>query len=224
MFCHEKVDYGYEDLVVSNSPVGRFYTSPAGNSYPSITTVLGELSRDSIADWRGRVGVEEANKISERASRRGTAVHDILEKYVNNEVIPDDTLPHIKNSYLKLKPILDKRLTKVYGQEIPLYSDMIELAGRVDLVGVWDGVPSIIDYKTSSKLKKKEWCEGYFMQCAFYAIAWEERTGMATPNIVIVMDVDNHDPVVFVEHRDNWIDKLKSAKEFYYKRQRQRVI
>ncbi len=224
MFCHEKVDYGYEDLVVSNSPMGRFYTSPTGNSYPSITTVLGELSRDSIADWRARVGVEEANKISERASRRGTAVHDILEKYVNNKVIPDDTLPHIKNSYLKLKPILDKRLTKVYGQEIPLYSDMIELAGRVDLVGVWDGVPSIIDYKTSSKLKKKEWCEGYFMQCAFYAIAWEERTGMATPNIVIVMDVDNHDPVVFVEHRDNWIDKLKSAKEFYYRQQRTRVI
>ena len=224
MFCHEKVDYGYEDLVVSNSPMGRFYTSPTGNSYPSITTVLGELSRDSIADWRARVGVEEANKISGRASRRGTAVHDILEKYVNNKVIPDDTLPHIKNSYLKLKPILDKRLTKVYGQEIPLYSDMIELAGRVDLVGVWDGVPSIIDYKTSSKLKKKEWCEGYFMQCAFYAIAWEERTGMATPNIVIVMDVDNHDPVVFVEHRDNWIDKLKSAKEFYYRQQRTRVI
>ena len=224
MFDHEKVDFGYEELVVSNSPMGRFYTSPTGNSYPSITTVLGELSRDSIADWRARVGVEEANKISGRASRRGTAVHDILEKYVNNKVIPDDTLPHIKNSYLKLKPILDKRLTKVYGQEIALYSDMIELAGRVDLVGVWDGVPSIIDYKTSSKLKKKEWCEGYFMQCAFYAIAWEERTGMATPNIVIVMDVDNHDPVVFVEHRDNWIDKLKSAKEFYYKRQRQRVI
>jgi genome maintenance exonuclease 1 len=224
MFDHEKVDFGYEDLVVSNSPMGRFYTSPTGNSYPSITTVLGELSRDSIADWRARVGVEEANKISGRASRRGTAVHDILEKYVNNKVIPDDTLPHIKNSYLKLKPILDKRLTKVYGQEIALYSDMIELAGRVDLVGVWDGVPSIIDYKTSSKLKKKEWCEGYFMQCAFYAIAWEERTGMPTPNIVIVMDVDDHDPVVFVEHRDNWIDKLKSAKEFYYKRQRQRVI
>ena len=89
---------------------------------------------------------------------------------------------------------------------------------------MWDGVPSIIDYKTSRKPKKKEWCEGYFMQCAFYAIAWEERTGMPMPNIVIVMDVDDHDPVVFVEHRDNWVKKLEKAKEFYYKQQRTRVI
>ena len=224
MFYHEKVDFGYEDLVVSNSDLGRFYSSPSGDRYPSITTVLGALSKDGIAAWRARVGEKEANKISGRASRRGTAVHDILEKYVNNEVIPDNTLPHIKNSYLKLKPILDKRLSKVYGQEIPLYSDMIQLAGRVDLVGVWDGVPSIIDYKTSRRPKKKEWCEGYFMQCAFYAIAWEERTGMPTPNIVIVMDVDDHDPIVFIEHRDNWVKKLEEAKEFYYKQQRTRVI
>ena len=129
MFYHEKVDFGYEDLVVSNSDLGRFYSSPSGDRYPSITTVLGALSKDGIAAWRARVGEEEANKISGRASRRGTAVHDILEKYVNNEVIPDDTLPHIKNSYLKLKPILDKRLSKVYGQEIALYSDMIRTRG-----------------------------------------------------------------------------------------------
>jgi len=224
MFRHEKIDTGYEDLVVSNSPMGRFYSSPTGNRYPSITTVLGELSRDSISDWRARVGPEEADKISGRASRRGTAVHDILEKYVNNEVIPDNTLPHIKHSYLKLKPILDKNLTEVYGQEVALYSDMIELAGRVDCVGMWNGVPSVIDYKTSRKPKKKEWCDGMFMQTCFYAIAWEERTGMAVPNLVIVMDVDDNDPIVFVEHRDNWVTKLNEAKEFYYKRQRQRVV
>jgi hypothetical protein len=218
MFEHEPIDIGYKDLECETADTGRRYVTPTGDSYPSITTVLGELSKDSIMKWRKRVGEEEANRISHRAASRGTAVHDLLEKYVNNEEIPKDTLPHIYNSYLKMKPILDARVSKVYAQEAPLYSDYLQIAGRVDLVGMWDGVPSIIDYKTSRKKKKKEWCEGYFMQCAFYALAWEERTGMAIPNIVVAMDVDNEDPLIFVEHRDNWIDKLKNAIEFYHYR------
>jgi len=215
MFEHEKVTLGYKDLRCETTDIGRRYYTPTGEHYPSITTVLGELSKDSIMKWRARVGEEEANKISTRAANRGTAVHNILEKYVNNEEISKDTLPHIYNSYLKIKPILDQSLSLVYSQEAPLYSDYLKIAGRVDLVGVWDGVPSIIDYKTSRKEKKKEWCEGYFMQCAFYSLAWEERTGMGIPNIVVVMDVDNSDPIIFKEHRDNWIDKLKNAIEFY---------
>ncbi len=208
MFKHEPIDLGY-DLNAKTSKKGRVYTTPDGKEYPSITTVLSILSRDAILAWRNRVGEEEANKISRIASTRGTAVHELLERYVDNE--PDflkGELPHIVQSFKDVQPILDKNLHKVYAQEAPLYSDHLELAGRVDCVGVWDGQNSIVDYKTSRKVKKKEWVSNYFMQCAAYAIMWEERTGMPITQLVVLIAVDDNPPQVFVEHRDNWTEKL----------------
>jgi len=208
MFKHEPIDLGY-DLNAKTSKKGRVYTTPDGKEYPSITTVLSILSRESIQKWRERVGEEEANKISRIASTRGTAVHELLERYVDND--PDflkGELPHIVQSFKDVQPILDNNLNKVYAQEAPLYSDHLGLAGRVDCVGVWDGKNSIVDYKTSRKVKKKEWVSNYFMQCAAYAIMWEERTGMPITQLVVLIAVDDNEPQVFVEHRDNWTEKL----------------
>ena len=157
-FKHEKIDLGYDDLTAETLPSGRTYSAPNGCNYPSITTVLSILSREAIQAWRARVGPEEANKISRVASGRGTAVHDLLERYVNND--PDfakGVMPHVMQSFHDVKEQLDTRLTTVYSQEAPLYSEHLGLAGRVDCVGVWDGKNSIVDYKTSRKLKKKEW-------------------------------------------------------------------
>ena len=217
-FLHEKIDLGYDDLSASTKPEGRTYETPDG-SYPSITTVIKILSEDSIAAWRKRVGEDVANKISYRASNRGTAVHNIIERYLKNEDLNLSTFPpHIVQSLKNLKPILDKRLSVIYALEAPLYSKHLGVAGRVDCVGVFDGVPSIIDFKTSAKKKKKEWIENYFIQESGYAIMWEERTGMPVPNLVTVMDVDNDDPLVFVEHRDNWTKKLLRTIELYKQR------
>ena len=222
MFIHEKIEIGYDDLVVENGANGRRYLSPEGNKYPSITTVLGVLSKAGIAAWRARVGDEEANKISHRASTRGTAVHDIVEKYLDNEELPE-VLPHITASLSNLKPSLS-RIGRIFAQESPLYSKHLGVAGRVDCVGLYDGVPSIIDFKTSKKIKKKEWITSYFMQAAAYAIMWEERTGMPITNLVIIMDVDNESPQIYVEHRDNWTEKLFETIELYHKEQRQRPL
>ena len=222
MFIHEKIEIGYDDLEVENGANGRRYLSPDGQKYPSITTVLGVLSKAGIAAWRARVGDEEANKISHRASTRGTAVHDIVEKYLDNEELPE-VLPHITASLSNLKPSLS-RIGRIFAQESPLYSKHLGVAGRVDCVGEYDGVPSIIDFKTSKKIKKKEWISSYFMQAAAYAIMWEERTGMPITNLVIIMDVDNESPCVFVEHRDNWTEKLFETIELYHKEQRQRPL
>ena len=222
MFIHEKIEIGYDDLEVENGANGRRYLSPDGQKYPSITTVLGVLSKAGIAAWRARVGDEEANKISHRASTRGTAVHDIVEKYLDNEELPE-VLPHITASLSNLKPSLS-RIGRIFAQESPLYSKHLGVAGRVDCVGEYDGVPSIIDFKTSKKIKKKEWITSYFMQAAAYAIMWEERTGMPITNLVIIMDVDNESPCVFVEHRDNWTEKLFETIELYHKEQRQRPL
>ena len=107
-FIHEPVDLGYDDLIAVTKDSGRVYTDANNNTYPSITTVLSILSEDAIKAWRERVGEEEGSRISETASNRGTAVHDLLERYVNNESDFDrDVKPHIMQSFYDVKPVLD---------------------------------------------------------------------------------------------------------------------
>ena len=214
IFSHDKVDIGYKDLVATTTNTGRTYNTPDGKSYPSITTVLSILSEDAIRAWRERVGVEQADIISGKASRRGTKVHSIVEKYLNNE---DTTefLPHIRQSLANLKPVLDESIGTIFGLEVPLYSDHLGVAGRCDCIAQFNGVPSIIDFKTSRYIKKKEKISHYFAQGAAYAIMWEERTGMIVPNVVIIMDVDHEKPVVYVEHRDNYTKLLKDTIDEY---------
>jgi len=216
-FMHEKVDLGYEDLVADTRPSGRTYRTPDGRDYPSITTVLSILSEESLAKWRARVGEEEANKIGQRASGRGTLVHSIIERYLLNEDTKD-FLPHIRQSLENIRPILDKRLGTIYGLEVALFSSHLGLAGRVDCVAEFDGVPSIVDFKTSKRVKKKEHISNYFAQMAGYAVMWEERTSIPITNTVIIMDVDDNEPLVFKEHRDNHIQLLIDTKKEYDRR------
>ena len=216
-FTHETIDLGYKDLVADTRKSGRTYHTPDGRTFPSITTVLGILSEAGIAAWRKRVGEEEANRVGARASARGTLVHSIIERYLLNEDVTE-FLPHIRQSLENVRPILDERLGTIYGLEVPLYSSYLGLAGRVDCVAEFDGVPSIVDFKTSKRVKKKEYISNYFAQMAGYAVMWEERTGMPITNTVIIMDVDDNEPLVFKEHRDNHIELLIDTKKEYDRR------
>tara|TARA_Y100000385_G_scaffold47191_1_gene43813 strand:- start:2442 stop:3095 length:654 start_codon:yes stop_codon:yes gene_type:complete len=215
IFEHTPIDLGYNDLKAKTSCGGRKYSTPKGD-YPSITTILGQRGKAAIIAWRNRIGHEEANKISRQAAGRGTAVHTMCEKYVNND--PDyakDAMPNILHDFKRIKHVLDTRIGKVYGQELALYSDHLGVAGRVDCVAEFDGKLSIIDYKTSRKTKKKEWIDSYFMQECFYAIAWEERTGIPITQLVTIISVDDAPEQVFIEHRDNWDKELvKCIKEY----------
>jgi genome maintenance exonuclease 1 len=219
MFIHEQVELTEMDAVTTES--GRKYKTPEGIDLPSITTVLSILSRDSIAAWRKRVGNAEANKISTRASGRGTRVHEIIEKYIDNdENYKDGYTPDIIESFNVMKPVLDGLIGTVYAQEAPLYSNHLGVAGRVDCVAEFDGVLSIIDFKTSMKPKKRDWVKNYFMQEAAYAIMWEERTGQPITQLVTLISVDGEDkPQIFVEHRDNWVNQLKNTIEKYKEEQ-----
>ena len=193
----------------------RHYVTPEGGLYPSITTVLGELSKAAIQAWRKRVGEEEANKISGKASRRGTSVHSVCESYIKNEEeFLDGETPHIVELFKTIEPFFE-RINNVHGVELALYSDHFGIAGRTDLIAEFDGTLSIIDYKTSNRTKKKEWCEGYFAQGAFYGVAYEELTKIPVPQVVIIMAVENETPQLFVEKRDDWIDKIWEAKKLY---------
>ena len=217
-FKHNPIDLGYKDLECETQPSGRKYMSPDGKAYPSVTTVLKHLGEDAIRAWRERVGEEEANKVSTRASRRGTSVHTMLEKYVNNdEDYKDGVMPDILATASQVFKTLEENVDEVWGQELALYSDHLNMAGRVDLVGVWNGTPSIIDYKTSRRLKKKEQITSYFLQCTAYAIMIEERTGIPVPQLVIVIAGDEGEQI-FIEKRDNWTAQLREAINEYQRR------
>lgn len=214
MFNHVPVELQEMNAVTTDS--GRKYKTPEGVNLPSITTVLSILSRDSIAKWRKRVGEEVANQISTRASGRGTRVHEIIEKYIDNDPnFKDGYTPDIIQSFLAVQNILDDRIGNVYAQEAPLYSNHLGVAGRVDCVADFDGKRSIIDFKTSMKPKKLDWIKNYFMQESAYAIMWEERTGQPITQLVTIISVDNADPQVFVEHRDNWVRPLRDTIKQY---------
>ena len=210
------IDLGYTDLETQNTDKARIYSTPEGD-YPSVTSVLSILSEEAIAAWRARVGEEEANRVSGRASSRGTKVHSIIEDYLNGK---DTTeyLPHIRQSLSNVQPILDSRIGRIFGIEVPLYSRHLGLAGRVDCVAEFDGVVSILDWKTSRYPKQKEKISGYFCQMAAYAIMFEERTGIPVTNLAVVMDVDDHEPLVFKEHRDNWTEMLLDTIKEYNRR------
>ena len=154
-FNHNIIELGYEDLVAETTDTGRTYKCPDGSSFNSVTTVLKVLSEDAIQAWRRRVGEDVANKIGVRAANRGTAVHSIIEKHLRNEDTSDN-LPHIKQSLANLRPILDKSIGKIFGLETALYSRHLGMAGRCDCIAEWNGVPSIVDFKTSKRIKKKE--------------------------------------------------------------------
>lgn len=218
MFEHVPVEL--TEMTAVTTDEGRKYRTPEGINLPSITTVLSILSRDSIAAWRKRVGEAEANRISHRASSRGTKVHEIIEKYIDNkEDYKDGYTPDIVSSFLDVKSILDDRIGRVYAQEAPLYSNHLGVAGRVDCVAEFDGKLSIIDFKTSLKPKRKDWVKNYFMQESAYAIMWEERTGQPIVQLVTIISVDNAPPQVFIEHRDNWVRPLRETIEKYNEEQ-----
>ena len=218
-FEHVGVNLGYDDLLAETGQKGRFYSTPTGSKYPSITTVLSILSEDFIREWRAAVGEEEANRVSRQAATRGTKIHALAEDYINNKPIDiEKQLPHNVAMFKSMQPVLDKNIGKVYAQEVPLYSDYLRLAGRVDCIAEWNGVLSIIDFKTSKSPKKKEWIEKYFIQETFYAIAFEERTGIPIKQLVTVIGVDHAEPQVFIEDRDNWDKKLIEATNEFYRR------
>ena len=218
-FNHSIIELGYEDLVAETTDTGRTYKCPDGSSFNSVTTVLKVLSEDAIQAWRRRVGEDVANKIGVRAANRGTAVHSIIERYLDNNLEYDkDVMPDVLSTFKDVQPILDEHISEILGLEAPLYSKHLKLAGRVDCVGVFDNKLSIIDFKTSRKIKKKEWIHNYFAQASAYAIMFEERTGIPVPQLVIIIAVDNEEPQVFVEKRDDWTNLLFEAKKIYESR------
>ena len=211
-FKHKSVELGYDDLNAETKESGnRSYTTPDGESYPSITTILGYFTKASIIEWRKRLGNEEANRVSRHACARGNALHNTVERYINNEedFLQGENMPHILQLVGAAKKVLDTRLDSVVLQECPLYSTQLKTAGRVDLIGEFDGKLSIVDFKTSKRVKSLEDIQDYFIQACAYSVMFEERTGTPIDQLVILMVVDgSSEPLVFIEKTDDWLEKM----------------
>ena len=216
-FIHMPWEYSLE-LSSKTENGKRFYTTPEGNKYPSVSTVAGHFSKAGIIAWRKRVGAKEANRVSKQASTHGTAVHSICEDYVNNEKdYYKKKSPANVEAFNKIKPYMDKNINLVYAQESSLYSDYLRVAGRCDLACNWNGVDTIVDFKTSRKEKQEKWIQNYFQQAAMYAVMAEERTKIPFPQIVILIAVEESNrPQVFVKKRNDYInDAIDNIKTFY---------
>lgn len=215
-FTHVTRPYISEISAVTGEDGTRLYTTPMG-TFPSVTTILGDLKKKSIKEWRERVGDEEADAISGRASVRGNFIHSLCEYYIDNRIdeFTEKVSPYDITSFKDIKTILDIHVNNVRVQEVGLFSAYLQAAGRVDLVAEYDGRLSIIDFKTSRKPKKKEWIDNYFMQAAAYAVMWEELTQVPIQQTVIIILVDHHEPQVFVEKRDNYIFQFVKARKAY---------
>jgi len=167
------------------------YVMPNGKHYPSVTTVLSDYGKEGIMEWRKRVGDVKANEISRKATTRGTSVHKVIEKYLYNEDISGyEMLPNVKSLFVRMKDELDKKVNNIHCLETKLFSNELELAGTVDCIAEYNGTLSVIDFKTSVKLKKKENIGNYFMQGTAYANMFTEMTGLPVHQVIILIGVD----------------------------------
>ena len=209
MFNHVIMEMSLEDICARNVGGKRVY-EVGDQKYPSISTICSFRNRKSIAEWRARVGAEEANKISKRATTAGTTVHSMIEDYLNNELdIGKYADKHLaKILFTQAKQML-ARINNIHFQEAPLYSHEFAIAGRVDCIAEFDGKLSIIDFKTSSKEKKEEWVEGYFVQETGYAKMYEERSGIKVEQIVTLITCQTGDTQVFVKNPADYVPLLK---------------
>ena len=212
-FDHVKLNGELPDITTESIKGKRFYVTPEGNKYPSITTVLSDRNKEGIVKWRESVGNDVANQVMRQAASRGTAVHTLIENYLNNEELSkQDVLPVAL--FVTMKSELDN-INNIRIQEGGLYSDKLGVAGRVDCIAEYKGKISVIDFKTSTKEKKEEWVENYFIQGSAYCEMYEERFLQPIEQVVILIVTEDGAVQTFIKDKRDYLPLLKTAiKEF----------
>jgi genome maintenance exonuclease 1 len=211
-FCHlnDLSENGYEPSQREERDGKRVYVTPNGNVYPSITSILGSQPKPGIEVWRRKVGEDEANRIVKDSSKLGTAVHDLCEQYLYNLPLKCNN-PEAIEVFNRLRFLLGN-IDNIYGLEIPLHSDMLRVAGTADCIAEYNGVLSLIDFKTSRRAKKEDWIEDYYIQTMFYAAAFYEMVGALPEQVVILIAVrDSTEVQTFtkpIKELDKYMDKL----------------
>ena len=196
----------------------RLYNLPDGQWVPSITSVTSFYNRQVFVEWRKRVGLEEANRITKKATARGTDFHQVCQDYLENKELNwEDYQPLTKFMFFHAKPYLDK-INNIHAIERTLYSEYLGLAGRVDCIAEYEGELAVIDFKTSEKIKPEKWIENYFVQETFYAAAYYELTGQVVKKLITLMVTPSGEVEVFDKRNKGDYIKLlvRYIKEFVH--------
>ena len=217
-FRFKHIETDLPELTTKTIDRKRYYITPEGKEYPSITTVLSNRGKEGLFEWRNRVGHEVANYISGKAAKRGTAVHHMCEEYLNNVsfIEPDWWLEKQKNFlpfclFNQLRNGVLQRINNIHAQECGLYSDRYGIAGRVDCIAEYNRVLSIIDFKTSTSERNDEYNENYYIQTAAYAEMYEERTGIPTDQIIILVVTEDGTVQEFIKSKQEYLPLLEEA-------------
>jgi hypothetical protein len=211
----KKFDY-ITEVDTDTLPTGRTYHTPDG-SYPSITTILGKTANQAwLQAWKDRVGEEEAARVSKEATDRGTWVHEIAERHFNGEDVLS-TLHNVPSDVRQMSRdlinIVSTGVEEIWGQEQVLWSNKIKYAGRTDMVGIWKGKPTIIDFKTSKKPKQSTQIKDYYLQGCAYAVAHNEMYGTGIQDIVIAICIDGKPPQLFEKSAVPFLPELKYRRQ-----------
>jgi genome maintenance exonuclease 1 len=210
----------FPELEVHNIKGLRFYETPTGEKYPSITTVLGKQpgKQKGLQEWRERVGVAQAQIISGKAARRGSVFHNIVENYLQDEDISDFKQQNFMAwcMFGGMKSHLDEKINQVVLQEQTMFSSKFKVAGRCDLIGVYKDKLSVVDFKTTTTTKKEEWIGDYFIQCAAYASMYEEHTGESVEDIVIMMVAEDGEVQLFEKKTADYLPLLEVLMDDFY--------
>jgi genome maintenance exonuclease 1 len=178
----------------------RYYKLPSGNKkLVSITSVISHYKKDFFNAWRKGIGVEEADKITKKATSRGTDMHTLVENYLYNKDLP--SVQPISEHLFKIAKKDLNRINNIRALEGALYSEVLGIAGTCDCIANFDDELAIIDFKTSKQPKPRDWIDGYFVQCAAYAAMLYELTGLVVKKFVIIMSCETGECVVY-EERD----------------------
>ena len=220
MFIHENNYEPFPELQTIKYNGMRFYETPEGLKYPSITTVIDKQREksDSLQKWRDRIGEDAANLITRKAAQRGTAFHHICEDYINNQNIEE----HKGKNFLswcmfgEMKSHIDDAVGKVLMQEQPMYSNEYKVAGRCDLIGEYNGDLAVIDFKTTTKEKREEWITDYFVQATAYAKMFEEHTKLPVNKVVIMMVSENATVQLWEKDAVDYEERLEEIVESFY--------
>ena len=190
MIINDKFKYPVLERV--DTDIGRYYLDSNNKPVPSVTTILSgtSQSKDGLIQWRNRVGEDEAERIIKQSTDIGTAVHEAIENYLNGKSWDnfEETYDQLLAQKISDKFIKDglKGITGIWGLEVGLILDNL-YAGTADCVGEYEGIPTLIDFKTAKKIKKREWIEDYFLQGCAYANAHNVMFGTNIEQIVILM-------------------------------------
>ena len=190
--------------------------------YPSVTTVLGTSDPEKTAKldvWKKSVGFDKAAQRTKEATDRGTAVHDEIDQWLTSFqlTVTSDTDKIIRVPAKQIIKLLTTNLTEIWMNEQPVYSDVLRTAGRVDLVGRWNGVPAIIDFKTASRKKDEDDILQYFLQATAYSMCWYEITGELIEDIVIIIGNENlFKPQLFHRKITPYLKKVQTVFANYH--------